>query len=91
MNSAPDCPKCGVLTAIDLEPAPLREAYRVIFKDWRTWATVFGVTLGLGVIVGSLHLPTASVGAGAGGFIGIYLGVRVSKMRRCRRCGALAS
>lgn len=78
------CPKCA--EAIDPRTAvPTRgEAAIAILLDWKTWAIAFVCMAVAGVVS---HLLQNRGAAGGGAAVGLYVALRMGRLRKCPKCG----
>jgi hypothetical protein len=79
-----NCPSCKS----DFEPSTAGmptagERAIALLKDWRVWAVAFVSSIVAGVIAGVFHVRG---GAGAAGMVGIYVAIRLGRIRKCPKC-----
>ena len=83
------CPGCSAANEPGaLRPVTYGEAAKATLKDWRVWLFAFGVTIAFGMLSGGLNVGQRYVGAVSGGLIGVFLMLRMGRLRRCPACNA---
>lgn len=85
------CPTCGAAVPADQWKVPSRgDAAKAVLSDWRTWAGSLAAFAAVGLVTGLVGVGHYA-SAGAGGFIGMMVAVRMTRLRTCPSCSAIVT
>ena len=84
---ATTCPKCSAPVDPAAMAAPdVGERAKAIFLDWRVWVFAVVLNVVVGMINGVLHTSGTGFQLLAGAGIGVFIALRMGKLRKCPSC-----